>query len=98
MKLGEKTRPFHLFPILMPDLLSRSRLIEHAKSKGVALTFHYVPLHSSPGGVKFGRSVGDYSNTERISNTLVRLPLFSDMTIDEASRVVEVLLEFEIKE
>ena len=92
--LHSDNRPFHLFPILMPTLEARTQLINHAKSNDVHLTFHYVPLHNSPGGEKFGRSSDDFSNTETISNTLVRLPLFSDMKDSDISRVLEVLIEF----
>ena len=78
----------------MPTLEARTQLINHAKSNDVSLTFHYVPLHNSPGGEEFGRSSDDFSNTETISNTLVRLPLFSDMKDSDTSRVLEVLIEF----
>jgi dTDP-4-amino-4,6-dideoxygalactose transaminase len=92
--LNDPARPFHLFPILMPDLQSRTDLINHAKAEGVGLTFHYVPLHLSPAGEKFGRYSDDFTNTQNISDTLVRLPLFSDMESRDSSRVLEVLLEF----
>lgn len=92
--LHRDDRPFHMFPILMPSLESRSKLIKYASSKDVSLTFHYVPLHNSPGGKRFGRSTDDFSHTENISDTLVRLPLFSDIEDSDISRVLEVLTEF----
>lgn len=92
--LNRDDRPFHLFPILMRDLKSRTKLIEHAKDNGVGLTFHYVPLHKSPGGEKFGRYLDDFAVTEQISDSLVRLPLFSDMCDKDSSKVIEVLLRF----
>ena len=92
--LHRDDRPFHLFPILMPNLNPRTQLIDFAKSKDVFLTFHYVPLHHSPGGEKFGRYSDDFTNTQNISDTRVRLPLFSDMESRDSSRVMEVLLEF----
>ena len=92
--LHSDNRPFHLFPILMPTLEARTQLINHAKSNDVSLTFHYVPLHNSPGGEKFGRSSDDFSNTETISNTLVRLPLFSDMKPSDPIKVLELLNSF----
>jgi len=76
---------------LMPTLEARTQLINHAKSNDVSFTFHYVPLHNSPGGEKFGRSSDDFSNTETISNTLVRLPLFSDMKPSDTIKVLELL-------
>jgi dTDP-4-amino-4,6-dideoxygalactose transaminase len=94
--LNREDRPSHLFPILMPDLESRTRLIEHAKASEVFLTFHYVPLHDSPAGRKFGTSSGNFGTTEKISDTLVRLPLFSDMNNEHTERVIDVLSSFEI--
>jgi dTDP-4-amino-4,6-dideoxygalactose transaminase len=93
--LAREDRPAHLFPILMPSLKSRTELIEFAKTHNVQLAFHYVPLHHSPGGEKFGLYTDDFSNTENISNTLVRLPLFSDLVSRDSSRVIEILLEFD---
>ena len=78
----------------MPSLNARTQLMKHAKDKEVSLTFHYVPLHHSPGGEKFGRYVDNFSNTQHISDVLVRLPLFSDLNQSDVSRVLEVLLEF----
>lgn len=92
--LNTDDRPSHLFPILMQDLDTRTRLIEHAKSNDVYLTFHYVPLHHAPGGKEFGISTGGFEITERISDTLVRLPLFSDIDNQHVERVVEVLETF----
>jgi len=79
---------------LMPTLEARTQLINHAKCNDVSLTFHYVPLHNSPGGEKFGRSADDFSNTETISDTLVRLPLFSNMKPSDPINVVEALNSF----
>lgn len=92
--LHRDDRPYHLFPILMPNLESRTKLMDHAKSHGVILTFHYVPLHNSPGGQRFGRYNGNFNTTQRVSDTLVRLPLFSDMNEDNARRVVDVIRTF----
>jgi dTDP-4-amino-4,6-dideoxygalactose transaminase len=93
--LNDPARPFHLFPILMPDLNTRTQLIDFAKGKDVFLTFHYVPLHHSPGGEKFGRYSDDFTNTQNISDTLVRLPLFSDMNSQHMEAVVNVLRKFQ---
>jgi dTDP-4-amino-4,6-dideoxygalactose transaminase len=92
--LHRDDRPFHLFPILMPDLNTRTQLMDFAKSKDVFLTFHYVPLHHSPGGEKFGRYSDDFTNTQNISDTLVRLPLFSDMNEVHADQVMNAIKSF----
>jgi dTDP-4-amino-4,6-dideoxygalactose transaminase len=87
-------RPSHLFPILLPGLESREGIIEFAKAQDVHLTFHYVPLHHSPGGMRFGTSSNDFATTQTISDTLVRLPLFSDMNTDDVNRVLGVITKF----
>lgn len=94
--LSRKDCPAHLFPILMPSLESRTEMIEFAKNQGVGLTFHYVPLHNSPAGKNYGQSMGEFHNTHLIAESLVRLPLFSDMSVNDASRVVEVISEFHV--
>ena len=94
--LAGEDRPAHLFPILMPSLDSRTELIEFAKKQSVGLTFHYVPLHNSPAGKHLGQSIGEFHNTQQITESLVRLPLFSDMSVNDASRVVEVISQFHV--
>jgi dTDP-4-amino-4,6-dideoxygalactose transaminase len=94
--LNKEDQSSHLFPILMPNLDSRTRLIEHAKASEVSLTFHYVPLHHSPAGKKFGCTFNEFHNTQRISDSLVRLPLFSDMNSNDSLRVVEVVSKFHV--
>jgi dTDP-4-amino-4,6-dideoxygalactose transaminase len=91
--LAREDRPAHLFPILMPSLKSRTALIEFAKTHNVQLTFHYVPLHDSPGGEKFGHYADNFTNTQDISETLLRLPLFSDMTAGDVTQVIETLID-----
>jgi dTDP-4-amino-4,6-dideoxygalactose transaminase len=91
--LHRNDRPFHLFPILMPNLEARTQLMESAKRNDVFLTFHYVPLHYSPGGTKFGRFNGELPTTQSVSDVLVRLPLFSDIDERDTSRVLEVIEE-----
>lgn len=92
--LAREDRPAHLFPILMPSLESRTELIEFTKKERIFLAFHYLPLHNSPGGEKFGQFSDDFTNTQDISDTLVRLPLYSDMTTTDAVTVLETLNSF----
>jgi dTDP-4-amino-4,6-dideoxygalactose transaminase len=93
-QLAREDRPAHLFPILMPSLDSRTELINFAKERSIGLTFHYVPLHHSPAGRKFGTSSGNFGTTEKISDTLVRLPIFSDMNNEHTEQVIDVLSSF----
>jgi dTDP-4-amino-4,6-dideoxygalactose transaminase len=96
-KLGRLRRPFvprecrlngHMYYLLMPDLEARTALIEALRRQGIQAVFHYVPLHSSPAGRKYGRSVGPLAETDAVSDRLVRLPLWVEMTGDDVERVV----------
>ena len=66
----------HLYYLLLRDLQDRTQFIETLKDQGINCVFHYVPLHSSPAGKKYGRVSGCLSVTESISERLVRLPMW----------------------
>ena len=86
---------YHLYAILCRSELERSELIAHLKKYDISAVFHYIPLHSSPAGKKFGRTAGgDLPVTDMISRTLLRLPVYYDITIEEQSRVVNALNSF----
>jgi dTDP-4-amino-4,6-dideoxygalactose transaminase len=78
----------------MPSLDSRTEIIEFAKTNNVQLTFHYVPLHRSPGGIKFGRTLGELTLTQQISETLVRLPLYSDLQGKDTEATIGTISRF----
>lgn len=82
----------HMFYVLMESLAARTAFIAKMKSQGITTPFHYVPLHSSPAGRRFGRVHGSMAVTDRISDTLVRLPLFYSLGSD-IERVVEAAQE-----
>jgi dTDP-4-amino-4,6-dideoxygalactose transaminase len=84
----------HIYHLLLNDLETRTGLMAHLKQKGVQSTFHYVPLHSAPAGLKYGRAHGDLGVTDRVSDCIVRLPLGSGMTHQEASYVCSAVIEF----
>lgn len=69
----------HMFYLLMSSREQRDALIAHMKGHGIITPFHYVPLHSAPAGRRYGRTAGSMIETDRISDTLVRLPLFFDL-------------------
>ena len=69
----------HMFYLIMRSIEQRDAFIAFMKARGIIAPFHYVPLHSAPGGLRFGRTAGPMEQTDRISATLVRLPLFFDM-------------------
>lgn len=85
---------FHMFYMLMPSLEDRQALIEHLKSRGILSVFHYLPLHLSDMGRKFGGREGDCPVTEDISDRLLRLPFFFDLAESDQERVVQAVLEF----
>jgi dTDP-4-amino-4,6-dideoxygalactose transaminase len=82
----------HMYYLLLPDLESRSRLIDDLKGVGVHAVFHYVPLHTSDAGRRFGRQAGDLTVSEDASARLVRLPLWPGMTNEDVNRVVDAVV------
>ena len=86
---------WHLYYLLLPSLSKRSALIAHLRALGISAVFHYLPLHLSEFGVRYGGKIGDLPVTEDTSDRLLRLPLFNSYTEDEQTRVIEALLSFE---
>lgn len=83
----------HMFYLLMRDLDDRASFIAAMKAAGVMSPFHYVPLHSAPAGLKFGRAHGDMAVTNRQSERLVRLPVFWELG-DGVTRVIDAALGY----
>jgi dTDP-4-amino-4,6-dideoxygalactose transaminase len=86
--------PAHLFYMLMTDLSERTRFLAFTRERGVSSTFHYLPLHNSPAGQLYGSAPFGCPNTNDVSDRLVRLPVFSDISQSEAAQVVDVVNEF----
>lgn len=84
----------HLFYLKLDDLSERSAFISFMKARGILAVFHYVPLHSSPAGQKFGRFSGEDRFTTKESERLVRLPLFYNLREQEQGRVIKTVTEF----
>ena len=78
-----------------PDLERRQAAIAHLQEHGIHAVFHYLPLHLSPMGEKYGGKLGDCEVTENISDRLLRLPFFTNMTEVEQRYVIEVLRELD---
>ncbi|MBX9585426.1 MAG: dTDP-4-amino-4,6-dideoxygalactose transaminase [Gemmataceae bacterium] len=89
--------PAHLFYLLLPTLDDRQRLLAHLKSAGITATFHYVPLHLSAMGRRFGGRPGLCPVAEAASDRLVRLPLFFDLTDAEQGRVIDSVKDFRVR-
>ncbi len=92
---AECHQAYHMFYLLMPTLEDRQAFITHTKERGILCVFHYLPLNASPMGEKQGASKGDCPVTEVMSDLLVRLPFFNNMTLAEMERVVEAVLSFQ---
>lgn len=88
------THNAHMFYVLLSDASRRAAFLSHLTSQGIYAIFHYVPLHSSPAGRRFGRAIDDLPVTERIANQLVRLPLWIGMTRKEVAHVVGAIDAF----
>ena len=84
----------HMFYIKTKDLEVRSRLIEFLKQRDIMAVSHYVPLHSAPAGIKFGRMHGEDKYTTKESERLLRLPMFYKLTADETEYVAEQVKAF----
>lgn len=88
------TNNAHMFYLVFNDLQTRTKFIQYLKSNNIISVFHYIPLHSSPAGQKFARYIGDMKNTNKVADTLVRLPLYYDMSAEELDNVIEVSKKF----
>jgi dTDP-4-amino-4,6-dideoxygalactose transaminase len=87
---------YHMFYLLFPSLERRQAAIAHLKERGIQAVFHYLPLHLSPMGEKYGGKAGDCPVTEQISDQLLRLPFYTNMTEEEQLQVIEALKEFSV--
>ena len=85
---------YHMFYLLLPSLEHRQGLINHLKAQGILSVFHYLPLHLSDMGLKFGGQPGDCPVTEDISDRLVRLPFFNDLNGADQERVCAAVETF----
>lgn len=84
----------HMFYIKLKDLEERTKFISYLKENGVQSTFHYIPLHSAPAGLRFGRFEGEDVYTTGESERLTRLPLYYQLSDEDRARVIEIVLSF----
>jgi dTDP-4-amino-4,6-dideoxygalactose transaminase len=85
---------YHMYYLLMPTAESRDALIAHLRRRGILAVFHYLPLHLSDMGRKFGGRVGHCPVTEDVSERLVRLPFYNELTGADQSEVIEAVRAF----
>jgi dTDP-4-amino-4,6-dideoxygalactose transaminase len=81
----------HMYYVIVPSAAKRMEVLDAFRQAGIGATFHYIPLHSSPAGLKYGRVVGPMTVTDTHSERLVRLPLYADITAEEQQRAIAVL-------
>jgi len=87
-------QPYHMFYLVLPSLKARQAFITHLNTLEINSVFHYLPLHLSSMGRRFGGKSGDCPVTEQVSDRLIRLPFYNDLTEADQARVVSGLKEF----
>ncbi len=87
---------YHMFYLLLPSLEERQNFIKYMKEHDIFTVFHYLPLHLSEMGRKFGGKEGDCPITENMSNHLVRLPFYNELNQADQDYVIETINKFEV--
>ena len=88
---------YHMFYMLLPSAESRDALITHLKSQSILSVFHYTPLHLSEAGRKFGARPSNCPVTEDISERLLRLPFYTDLSEAEQEQVTAAVTNFRLR-
>lgn len=86
-------QPFHMYYLLLPSLDQRQALIGRLRERGIQCVFHYLPLHLSEMGRRFGGAPGQCPVTEEVSDRLLRLPFFIALTEHEQDEVIGAVME-----
>lgn len=84
----------HMFYIKVKDLEERTALLSYLKENGVLAVFHYIPLHSAPAGLKYGRFYGDDQYTTKESERLLRLPMYYGLDKEDLMTIVNTVMDF----
>jgi dTDP-4-amino-4,6-dideoxygalactose transaminase len=87
---GDCEHNAHLFYLLLPERMNTREALRMLNERGVNAVSHYVPLHSAPAGVRFGRVSGPMTVTDACAGQLVRLPLWVGMTTADTARAIEM--------
>jgi dTDP-4-amino-4,6-dideoxygalactose transaminase len=87
-------QPYHMFYLLMPALDERQALIAHLRERGIIAVFHYLPLNASEMGVRLGARAGDCPVAENVSERLVRLPFFNNLSEMNQDRVIDAIISW----
>ena len=87
----------HMYYILLPEKVHRAKIIQYLNENDINAIFHYVPLHNSPAGLRFGRAHGTLETTVSLAERLIRLPLWMGITVEQQERVVSCLRDALLK-
>ncbi|YAF59483.1 dTDP-4-amino-4,6-dideoxygalactose transaminase [Pseudomonas sp. E102] len=85
------THNAHMYYVLLAPGIDRQRTLDKLKRDHISSVFHYVPLHSSPAGLRYGRTHGAMTNTDTLSERLIRLPLWMGLSEDQLTHIVDSL-------
>ncbi len=85
------THNAHMFYIVLPDLATRTLLIEYMKRNGIYPVFHYVPLHSAPKGLELGGGKYNLPVTDKVADALLRLPCYFELALSEVDRICDII-------
>ena len=88
------THNAHMFYIKAKDLDERTRLLAYLKENGIGAAFHYIPLHSAPAGLKYGKFFGEDKYTTKESERLLRLPMYYNLSAHDAEKVTQEIFSF----
>lgn len=83
----------HMYYVLLDPSIDRQSVLQHFRKNAISAVFHYVPLHTSPAGQRYGRTHGELSVTDQKSEQLLRLPLWFGLTQAQQDQIVSVLTE-----
>ena len=84
----------HMYYILFNSLAERTSFIACLKEHNINSVFHYIPLHSSPAGIQYCKTPAELSITDKVSDCLVRLPLFYNLTNEQQAYIFDIISKF----
>jgi dTDP-4-amino-4,6-dideoxygalactose transaminase len=89
-------QPYHMFYLLFATLDQRQSMIEHLRAHDISAVFHYLPLNASEMGARFGARAGDCPVAESVSDRLLRLPFYNNLTTADQDRVIETMMAWRL--
>ena len=84
----------HIFYLITKDIQERTELISYLKKRDILSVFHYIPLHSAPAGIKFGRFNGKDEITTNYSERIIRLPLYYGLSESDQQKVIDAVFHY----